>query len=192
MGIGELLLMGAALASDAFAVSVCAGLGARKNLFKTGLACGAWFGFFQALMPLIGWMIGSVVSEQVERFAPYIAFTLLSLLGAKMIIEARRSRQKSDAQEEKKHADLKIRTMLPLAVATSIDALAAGITFAALHVHILYAIALIGLITFFVCQIGTVIGAWVGGKIESQAQTVGGLILIAIGIKILAEHIFVH
>ena len=140
MNTGELLLLSIALASDAFAVSVCKGLSSRKDFLKTGLVCGLWFGAFQALMPFLGWLLGSTVSGLVSKFSAYIAFALLAFLGIKMIIEAIKEGKEEcllteaeKLEEETKNASLSFRIMLAFAIATSIDALAAGLTFAVCH-----------------------------------------------------------
>ncbi len=196
MNTGELLLLSLALASDAFAVSICKGLSSRKDFLKTGLVCGLWFGVFQALMPFLGWLMGSTVSGLVSKFSAYIAFVLLAFLGIKMIVEAVKE-SKEDCllteaeklEEEKKNASLSFRVMLAFAIATSIDALAAGLTFAVCCVNIALAISLIGIITFVCSFIGSAVGAKIGGKFKEKAQIAGGVILLAIGLKILIEHL---
>jgi len=196
MNTGELLLLSLALASDAFAVSICKGLSSRKDFLKTGLVCGLWFGVFQALMPFLGWLMGSTVSGLVSKFSAYIAFVLLAFLGIKMIVEAVKE-SKEDCllteaeklEEEKKNASLSFRIMLAFAIATSIDALAAGLTFAVCCVNILLAVSLIGIITFICSFIGAAVGARIGGKFKEKAQIAGGVILLAIGLKILIEHL---
>ena len=196
MSIGEILLLSVALASDAFAVSICKGLSSRKEYIKTGLVCGLWFGVFQALMPFLGWLLGSTVSGHVSRFSAYIAFALLAFLGGKMIFEAVKEKREecllSDSEkmeEEKKNASLSFRVMLAFAIATSIDALAAGLTFAVCEVNILLATSFIGIITFICSFIGAAVGAKIGCRFKDKAQIAGGIILIAIGFKILLEHI---
>ncbi len=196
MNTGELLLLSIALASDAFAVSICKGLSSRESYFKTGLLCGLWFGVFQALMPFLGWLLGSTVSGHVTRFSPYIAFALLAFLGVKMIYEAIKEKKEccllTDTEKDdqcQKNASLSARVMLAFAIATSIDALAAGLTFAVCSVNILVAISLIGIVTFIACFIGAAIGARIGDRFKEKAQIAGGVILLAIGFKILIEHI---
>ena len=196
MSISELLLLSVALASDAFAVSVCKGLSSKKDFLKTGLACGIWFGFFQALMPFLGWALGTTVSGHVSRFSAYIAFALLAFLGIKMICEAVEEGKKEcllseteKAENDRKNASLSFRVMLAFAIATSIDALAAGLTLAVCNVNILLAILLIGIVTFLFSFVGAAVGARIGGRFREKAQITGGIILIAIGLKILIEHL---
>ena len=196
MSVGELLLLALALASDAFAVSVCKGLSAKADYLKAGLLCGVWFGVFQAIMPFLGWALGSGVSGHVSRYSAYIAFALLAFLGGKMIYEGIKDGKceclLSDAEkeeEEKKNASLSSRVMFAFAIATSIDALAAGLTFAVCDVNILLAISLIGIVTVICSFIGAATGAKIGGRFRDKAQIVGGVILIGIGLKILIEHL---
>ena len=192
MTIGEILLLAIALATDAFAVSICKGRATRKSYLKTGVVCGAWFGIFQALMPFLGWLLGKTVSSYVERFAPYIAFVLLSFLGAKMLIEVIKEGKECPCEKDgsqEKDASLSFRVMLAFAIATSIDALAAGLTFAALNAPILLSILSIGIVTFIACFIGAAVGAKLGSKWKDKAQIAGGTILILIGLKVLIEHL---
>ena len=191
MSVWEILLLAFALAMDAFAVSICKGLATKENYLKTGLVCGVWFGFFQALMPFLGWLLGSFVAGYVQRFSAYIAFGLLAFLGIKMIAEARRECACCCCSEEEaqKNASLGARTMLAFAVATSIDALAAGVTFAAMNVNVILAISMIGVTTFLCSFIGAALGAKIGEKWKYGAELAGGIILILIGLKILVEHL---
>ncbi len=187
MEIWEIVVVSLALAMDAFAVSICKGLASKEKFIKTGVACGLWFGFFQALMPFLGWLLGTTVATYVEKYSSWIAFALLAFLGIKMIREAI-----LDSKEEEdldKDSSLAPKIMVVFAVATSIDALAAGLTFAALDVNIVLAISLIGVITCVFSFIGSVIGAKIGSKFKTKAEIAGGIILIGIGLKILIEHL---
>lgn len=192
MSVWELLLLATALAMDAFAVSVCKGLASKENYVKTGLVCGTWFGVFQALMPFLGWLLASLVARYVESVSAYIAFALLVFLGAKMLIEAREECRccECSAAETEKNASLGARAMLGFAIATSIDAMAAGVTFATLgERRIALALSLIGGVTFLFCFIGAAIGAKVGEKWRTGATVAGGVILILLGLKVLIEHL---
>ena len=192
----ELLAIAVALAADAFAVSICKGLATKESYIKTGLACGIWFGFFQALMPFLGWLLASTVASYIESVAPYIAFALLAFLGIKMIVEAiGEIKEAKRAAEEgvclccanEKNASLSARVMFAFAIATSIDALAAGLSFAAMNANIFVAITFIGVITFICSFIGAALGAKIGGKFNGKAELAGGVVLLAIGLKILIE-----
>ena len=184
MGMIELFLLGVGLSMDAFAVSICKGLGVRKVRPKHMLCCGLWFGGFQALMPLIGYLLGSAFESYITKIDHWIAFVLLVFIGVNMIREAL-----SD-EEEQTSASFGFKTMLLMAIATSIDALAVGITFAFLRVNIWMAITLIGCTTFVFSAAGVKIGNVFGNKYKAKAEIVGGVILIAIGCKILIEHLF--
>ncbi|MBP3413672.1 MAG: manganese efflux pump [Clostridia bacterium] len=185
MGTIELLLLSVGLAMDAFAVSVCKGLAVPKIDLKKIFTVGIWFGGFQALMPLIGYLLGAQFENFISRFSSWIAFILLSLIGGNMIREAL---SKDDDDEKDTNASFAFGTMLVMAIATSIDALAVGITFAALSVNIWIAIAFIGSITFILSGVGLKIGNVFGAKYKSKAEFAGGLILVLLGIKILLEH----
>lgn len=178
----ELLLIAVGLAMDAFAVSVCKGLSIRDIHIKTSSQVGLYFGLFQATMPLLGYFLGTTFSGLVTSVDHWIAFVLLGLIGLNMIKE---SREESSCDD----GDTSFKTMLPLAIATSIDALAVGITFAFLDVNIWIAISLIGLVTFVLSFIGTRIGNVFGQRFKGKAEFAGGLILILMGIKILIEHL---
>lgn len=182
MRIYELFLIGASLAMDAFAVSICKGLSVERPRTRHCLICGAWFGGFQTLMPLIGWLLGVRFQEVIVSFDHWIAFFLLSLIGFNMVREARGS-----GAEELSNS-FGPRAMLPLAVATSIDALAVGVTFAFLQADILTAAALIGITTFALSAFGVKAGAIFGSRFQNQAELAGGLVLIGMGVKILVEH----
>lgn len=184
MSISELLLIAVGLSMDAFAVSICKGLATKKVGVKHMLIVGLWFGGFQALMPLIGYFLGSTFEEYITRFDHWVAFVLLALIGGNMIREA------LSGEEEKANDLLGVREMLTLAVATSIDALAVGVTFALLPgVNIAAAVSFIGVITFVISAAGIKVGNAFGTKCKSKAELAGGVILILIGLKILLEHL---
>jgi len=185
MGFWELLLLAVGLSMDAFAVSVCKGLSVRHAGPKEGILCGVWFGGFQALMPLIGFFLGTLFAEAIEAFDHWVAFGLLAIIGINMLKEAL-----SPNSDEEHNADMGFKTMFIMAVATSIDALAVGISLAmAGNVHILTAVLLIGVITFALSAVGVKIGSIFGNRFEKKAQAAGGVILILLGIKILLEHL---
>ena len=169
---------------DAFAVSICKGLSVRRLRPRHNLICGLYFGGFQALMPVIGWLLGRQFESLIKSVDHWIAFALLVLIGANMIREAVKN------EEENLNDSFSPKTMLPLAVATSIDALAVGVTFAFLDVEIVPAVSMIGATTFILSAIGVKIGNVFGTKYKSKAELVGGIVLIAMGIKILIEHLF--
>lgn len=183
MGIIEILLTSLGLAMDAFAVAVCKGLSMKTFDKKKGLIIGIYFGLFQGLMPLIGYLLGTTFQDLITSIDHWIAFILLSFIGANMLKEG------LSKKCEKSNDKIDFKTMLPLAIATSIDALAVGITFAFLKVNIIYAILSIGIITFIMSFIGVKIGNKFGNKYEKKAQIFGGIILILIGLKILLEHL---
>lgn len=183
MGITEILLIGIGLAMDAFAVSVCKGLSMKKMSWKKAIVVGVYFGIFQALMPVIGYFLGITFESLVTKIDHWIAFGLLVFIGGNMLKEA------FDKDCENCNDSVDFKTMLILAIATSIDALAIGITFAFLNVNLPLATAMIGIITFALCVIGVKIGNKFGGKYEHKAEIVGGLILILMGVKILLEHL---
>lgn len=184
MGFWELLLLGVGLSMDAFAVSVCKGLAMKKATLKAELTCGVWFGGFQALMPLIGFFLGTLFADAIQAFDHWIAFGLLALIGFNMLKEA------FGEEEENADADLSVKTMFVMAVATSIDALAVGISLAmAGNVNIFIAITLIGITTFLLSAVGVAVGNIFGSRYEKKAEIAGGVILILLGIKILLEHL---
>lgn len=178
----EILIIGIGLAMDAFAVSICKGLSTRKLEFKHALICGGYFGLFQGLMPLIGYILGVQFKAKIENIDHWIAFILLVLIGLNMIKE-------SFENEEDTTPDFSFKAMLPLAIATSIDALAVGVTFAFLNVNILYAVIVIAVTTFIISMCGVKIGHVFGSRYKSKAEMAGGLILILMGLKILLEHL---
>ena len=184
MGILELLLIAVGLSMDAFAVSVCKGLSVGKTKLKHYVITGLWFGGFQALMPFIGYLLGSTFEKYIVSFDHWVAFILLSVIGINMI------RESFDKEKNETDASFSFKNMFLLAVATSIDALAVGITFALLpDVNIFLAISFIGIITFILSGIGIKIGNIFGMKYKSVAERMGGIILILIGLKILIEHL---
>ena len=183
MGLIELFLIAVGLSMDAFAVSVCKGLAMPKCTFKKAAIVGLWFGGFQALMPAIGYILGAQFQETIASIDHWIAFVLLALIGGNMIHEA------LDNDEEEADASLDVKTMFILAVATSIDALAIGITFAFLKVNIIPAVCFIGIVTFIISFAGVKIGNVFGARYKNKAEIVGGVILILLGLKILLEHL---
>lgn len=183
MGLIELFLIAVGLSMDAFAVSVCKGLAMPKCTFKKAAIVGLWFGGFQALMPAIGYVLGAQFQETIASIDHWIAFVLLALIGGNMIHEA------LDNDEEEADASLDVKTMFLLAVATSIDALAIGITFAFLKVNIIPAVCFIGIVTFIISFAGVKIGNVFGARYKNKAEIVGGIILILLGLKILLEHL---
>ena len=180
MTLLDIILIGIGLAMDAFAVSICKGLASPGFRIRTALSCGLGFGGFQALMPLLGYLLGSTVSGYISRYAGLVAFVLLCFVGGSML---RESFHQEDCGEG--GADIGPSAMLPLAVATSIDALAIGVSFAGYQINILTAILLIGLITFAISGAGTWIGALFGNRYQARAERAGGVILILIGLKLL-------
>ena len=187
MGFAELFLLAVGLSMDAFAVSICKGLAMKKASLRAGFICGGWFGGFQALMPLIGYFLGSMFAEAIEAFDHWIAFALLGIIGVNMLKEAFCT--KCEACEDH-DADLSAKAMLVMAVATSIDALAVGISLAmAGNVNIFVAVALIGVTTFALSAAGVKVGSIFGSRFEKKAQAAGGFILILLGLKILLEHL---
>ena len=187
MGLGELLLLALGVSMDAFAVSICKGLAMKKAGLKEGLTCGLWFGGFQALMPTIGFFLGTLFAEAIEAIDHWVAFVLLGIIGFNMLKEA--FEKDCDCCEEH-NADLSVKTMFIMAVATSIDALAVGISLAmAGNVNIWVAAVLIGLFTCGMSAVGVKIGNVFGSRFEKKAQMAGGIILIVLGTKILLEHL---
>ena len=184
----ELFLLGVGLSMDAFAVSVCKGLGMRKLNKKQALIIGLYFGGFQALMPLIGWLLGSQFQQYITSIDHWIAFILLGFIGGKMMVEAVREWNEEETVEVM-DAPIDHKNMFVLAIATSIDALAVGITFAFLNVSIMEACLIIGCTTFVLSVIGVVVGNFFGTRYKRKAEIAGGVILILIGLKILLEHL---
>jgi putative Mn2+ efflux pump MntP len=184
MSIVEILLVGIGLSMDAFAVAICKGLGMEKVRARDAGLIAVYFGVFQGLMPLLGWFLGSQFARYVTRWAPWISFVLLAYIGANMI---RESREKD--KEEK--PGLRHRDLLVLAIATSIDALAVGVTFSVLElaVSIWWAAMMIAVTTFAISLAGVYIGNVFGARYKSRAELTGGIILIGIGLKILLQHL---
>lgn len=178
----ELFLIGISLSMDAFAVSICKGLSVGKIKPKHMILAGLWFGGFQALMPLIGYMLGSTFEQYIVSIDHWVAFILLGVIGFNMVKESK--------EEEHQDASFAFKAMLVLAIATSIDALAVGVTFAFLQVDIILAISPIGVTTFVFSAAGIKIGSIFGAKYKSKAELFGGIVLIAMGTKILIEHLF--
>ena len=188
MGIVELLLLAVGLSMDAFAVSVCKGLGMKKVSLKAQCTCGVWFGGFQALMPLVGFLLGTLFAAAIQAVDHWIAFALLALIGVNMLREALEKHDCDCCKESS--ADLSVKTMFVMAIATSIDALAVGISLAmAGNVNIVLAVVLIGVTTFLLSALGVKIGNIFGTRFEKKAQCAGGVILVLLGVKILLEHL---
>ena len=181
----ELLLIAIGLSMDAFSVSICKGLTTKKFSWRMALICGLWFGLFQAVMPTIGYYLGAQFQEMIEAYDHWIAFGLLFLIGANMIREAIWGKK----EEGENNNDLDFKTMFFLASATSIDALAVGVSFACIQVKLWSSVLIIGLTTFLFSILGVKIGHVFGSKFEKSAGIVGGIILILIGLKILLEHL---
>jgi putative Mn2+ efflux pump MntP len=188
MGIFELFILAVGLSMDAFAVAICKGLSLKKVCPRHMVIVGLWFGGFQALMPLIGYLVGAQFRESITAFDHWIAFVLLALIGGNMIREAFSKEEECDECSNTDNS-LHIRSMFPMAVATSIDALAVGVSFAFLKVEIVPAISFIGVITFLLSGLGVKIGSLFGLRFKSKAELAGGIILILIGLKILLEHL---
>lgn len=182
MGFLEIFFIGVGLAMDAFAVSICKGLSTRRMEIKHALICGGYFGFFQGFMPFIGFLLGIQFKDKIESIDHWIAFILLLFIGLNMLKEAFEDDANCDP-------NFSVKAMIPLAIATSIDALAIGVTFAFLNVDIYYAIVVIALTTFAISMCGVYIGHLFGIRYKSKAEIAGGIILILMGLKILLEHL---
>ena len=183
MGFLEVVILGIGLAMDAFAVSICKGLSMNKVKWKNVLIIALYFGAFQAFMPMLGYFLGTSFSSFVKAIDHWIAFCLLTIIGGNMI------REWKDRDDDKKTDEVGFRTMLPLAVATSIDALAVGITLAFLEENVFWDGAIIGGVTFFVSGMGVLLGKKFGDRFQNTAKLLGGIVLILIGVKILLEHL---
>ena len=180
MTLFDLILIAVSLSMDAFAVSICKGLSVRKVSLAHALTCGVWFGGFQFLMPTLGYFLGDRFATLLTKFGPWVAFVLLALIGANMVKE-------SFGGDEQLDDDYSAKAMLPLAVATSIDAFAVGVGFAAMEANIVVAALLIGCTTFTLSAIGVKVGAVFGDKYRAVSERIGGLVLILIGLKTLIQ-----
>ena len=193
MGLSELIVLAVGVSMDAFAVSICKGLAMKKATLKAGLTCGLWFGGFQALMPLIGFFLGTLFAEAIEAVDHWVAFVLLGIIGINMLKEAFENGECECCSDA--NADMSPKTMFVMAVATSIDALAVGISLAMAGLPIFgmdgifAAVILIGLCTCAFCTAGVKIGNVFGGRFGKKAQIAGGVILILLGLRILLEHL---
>ena len=190
MGLAELMLLAVGLSMDAFAVSICKGLGMKKINLKVTVVLGLFFGGFQAGMPVIGWALGSQFMGIIGPIDHWIAFILLAFIGGKMLWDV--FHEKEDGEQESAERRLDHRELFMLAIATSIDALAVGIAFACLDVNIWSSISIIGVTTLVISFAGVWIGNRFGNRFQKKAEIAGGLVLILIGVKILAEHLIEH
>lgn len=197
MQLWELFVIAVGLSMDAFAVAICKGLSVEKIKPHHTLIVGAWFGGFQALMPFLGYLLGTGFAQKIQSIDHWVAFVLLCLIGGNMIKEALTDKEEEAEGSEKEASGsgsntygFGVKSMFPMAVATSIDALAVGVSFAFLQVQIVPAVTFIGVITFVLSAVGVVIGNVFGAKYKSKAELVGGIVLIGMGIKILIEHLF--
>lgn len=188
MSVLSLLLIAIGLSMDAFAVSVTKGMTIKDIKFKDSIKIAVYFGIFQGLMPVIGWVLGIGFKDYITSLDHWIALILLSILGGKMIYEAVKSKGKEDKEEEKCVQAIDNKQIILLAIATSIDALAVGISFAFLDTSIIMASSIIAIITFFICSMGVTIGKKFGDLVSSKAEIIGGVILIVIGVRIFIEH----
>lgn len=184
MTLIELVLVSIALSADAFAAAICQGLAMPHKRLRMSLVTGLYFGGFQAGMPLIGWLLGKQFSHHIASMDHWVAFFLLGIIGINMIKESSKEEDEADFSQSINH-----KLLVTMAFATSIDALAVGVTFAFLHINILGGIIMIGLITFSLSFMGVLLGATLGAKFERYAKLVGGIALILIGTKILIEHL---
>ena len=183
MGVFDIILIGISLSMDAFAVSLCKGLAMKKMNWKNAMIIAMYFSIFQALMPIIGYYLGNTFSSLAQKFDHWIAFILLSIIGLEMI------KNSFNEELEKRNDNMDIKTMVLLALATSIDALAIGITFVFFKINVPLAISIIGIITLLISLLGVKIGNKFGDKFQNKAEFIGGIILIIIGLKILLEHL---
>lgn len=185
MSLLEIVLIGVGLAMDAFAVSICKGLAMKKMSYQKAFIIALFFGGFQALMPVLGYFLGTAFASKIAAIDHFIAFILLGLIGMNMIKEAL-----SKDCDECSDDSLRLGDLIMLSIATSVDALAVGITFAFFNVSIVLSTALIGIITFVICVIGVKVGNVFGEKYKSKAEFTGGILLIVMGGKILIDHLF--
>ena len=183
MELFEIIFIAIGLSMDIFAVSICKGMAMKKIIWKNALIIALYFCVFHALMPVLGYFLGSAFSEFVNNIDHWIAFILLAIIGGNMIKES------FDDENDKKNDNVDFKTMIMLATATSIDALAVGVTFAFFKVNMLFSILIIAIITFTMSILGVIIGNKFGSKLQNKAEITGGIILIIIGIKILIEHL---
>jgi putative Mn2+ efflux pump MntP len=186
MSLPELLLLALGLSMDAFAVAICKGLSMNRLSLKNAVIVGVWFGGFQAVMPLVGYFLATQFSEYIQAFSHWIAFILLLAIGINMLREALGKKDKESEGES--DCSLSVKSMFLMAVATSIDALAVGVTFVFLNVSILPAVGIIGVLTLLVSMLGVKIGSIFGARFQKPAEILGGAILCLLGIKILLEH----
>lgn len=187
MSLWELVLVGIGLSMDAFAVSMCKGLGMKRINYAHGAIIALFFGVFQGIMPLVGWLLGTQFERYITSIDHWIAFVLLAYIGGKMIWDA--FHEKEEPEEDELTQKLDLKELFILAVATSIDALAVGITFAFLQVNIVPAVSLIAVITFTISFVGVLIGNKFGTRYQTKAEIAGGAVLVLIGVKILLEHL---
>lgn len=183
MSLFGIIILSIGLGMDAFAVSVCKGVSFKKGNFKKSIIVASYMGIFQTIMPVIGYFLGMSFADKIASIDHWLAFALLFVIGIKMIKEA------LSTEKEVINDKVDFKEMIILAIATSIDALAVGITFAFLNVNLWFAVSLIGMITFLLCFVGTKIGSIFGDKYENKAELAGGLILILLGVKIVLEHL---
>lgn len=190
MNLVELFILAVGLAMDAFAVAVCKGLSVKKISVKHPVTVGLYFGFFQGAMPMIGYFLGKQFSDKINAIDHWVVFILLGIIGFNMIKGAVKEKEEEECASCKDvDNSLNVKEMLVLSVATSIDALAVGITFAFLKVNIVMATSFIGAVTFLISAAGVIIGNLFGGKLKSKAEMAGGIILVCLGTKILLEHL---
>lgn len=189
MRLWELVLIGIGLSMDAFAVSLCKGLGMKKINYRHGLVIALFFGVFQGVMPLTGWLLGTQFERYITSVDHWIAFVLLVYIGGKMVWDVLHEKEDEKEVPDDLSQKLDVKELFVLAIATSIDALAVGITFAFLQVNIVPAVSLIAVITFTISFAGVLIGNKFGNRFQSKAEIAGGVVLILIGVKILLEHL---
>lgn len=189
MSVFDIIVIALGVSADAFAVSMCKGVEMKKIIWKYAILIAVFFGGFQMIMPLIGWGAGSLFQKYITEFDHWIAFGLLLILGGKMLYDGIFDKDKKKEGEEEKPMKLGFFTLLLMAIATSIDALAVGVTFAFLKVNVWLAVSIIGATTFAFSLVGVGIGVKVGDKFKNKAEILGGAILILLGIKILLEHL---
>lgn len=187
MGVIEIVLMGVGLAMDAFAVAVCKGLAMRKVNMRQCFLIALFFGGFQGLMPLLGWLLGRQFADSISALDHWVAFVLLGYIGGKMIYDAIKERDET-VEIEQMDPPLEMKELVMLSIATSIDALAVGVTLSFMETNIWLDIAIIGVLTFFIAGAGVFVGNIFGSRFKSKAEFAGGLILVILGVKILLEH----